>query len=369
LTEPPLSTEPLDLHLLVPGDPARRTGGSIYDARIVDELRRAGLAIRVHGLAGRFPDADALARNAFEGALEAVSDGGMAVLDGLALGGLPELAERHRDRIDLVALVHHPLCDETGLAPDRAAGLEQLERRALAACRGIITTSAFTARRLAELDMNPVPIRVVEPGTAPAPLASSATGEDDPVRPRLLCVGSLVPRKGQDVLVRALATLTDREWRCSLVGHDGRDPDFVAALDRAIATAGLADRIERIGELDEDDLDRAYRASDLFVLPSHYEGFGMVVTEALARGLPVITTTGGALADTLPSTAGLHVPPGDPDSLARALARWLDDGDLRRDLRRGARRARRALPTWSTAAERFRQALFATARVAPEQAR
>lgn len=347
--------------MLVPGDPARRTGGSLYDARIAEGLQRAGRTIQVHGLPGRFPFADDVAREAFDRALAGVPDAGVAILDGLALGGLPDLAEAHSSRIELVALIHHPLCDETGLDAEGIDRLLRLETRALAACRRIITTSRFTRERLVELGMDRAPTHVVEPGTDPAPLAESPTRFDHRHTPILLCVGSLVPRKGQDVLVQALQRLEDRAWRCVLAGHPGRDPAFTARLDSMIERAGLADRIDRAGELDDPALQRAYLAADLFVLPSHYEGFGMVVTEALARGLPVITTTGGALARTLPEEAGLHVPPADAEALAGALARWLDDPGLRDRLRQGARRVRDRLPGWDDAAARFLQALETSA--------
>jgi glycosyltransferase involved in cell wall biosynthesis len=346
------------LHLLVPGDPAQRTGGSLYDARIAEALRRSGVFVRVEGLAGRFPDADESARNALNAALDSIDPGQVAVIDGLALGGLPEVAAAHAERIRLVALVHHPLCDETGLDPDTAHRLKALERRALSACRSVVTTSEFTARRLAELDMDRAPITVVEPGTDPAPAARSARrGTPSDRAPRILCVGSVVPRKGQDLLIRALASLRDRAWSCTLVGSQDRDRTYATGVHSAARAAGLGGRIEWTGELDDDALQAAYHEADLFVLPSHYEGFGMVVAEALARGLPVITTTGGALIDTLPPGAGLHVPPGDPEALRMALTRWLDEPDLRARLRQSARKARGQLTGWDQAAQAFTRAI------------
>jgi len=346
------------LHLVVPGDPAQRTGGSLYDARIAEALRRSGVFVRVQGLAGRFPEADERARNAFDAALASIEAGQLAVVDGLALGGLPEVAAAHAERIGLIALVHHPLCDETGLDADTAKRLEDLERRALSACRGIVTTSAFTARRLTELDMDRAPVTVVEPGTDPAPATRAAAASADSTRPtRLLCVGSVVPRKGQDLLIRALAGLRDRDWTCTLVGAIDRDRAYADNVRSAADAAGLRGRVEWPGELDEQALQAAWHEADLFVLPSHYEGFGMVVTEAVARGLPVITTTGGALIDTLPPGAGLQVPPGDADALAMALTRWLDEPELRDRLRRGARAARGRLTGWDAAARTFAQAV------------
>lgn len=101
------------------------------------------------------------------------------------------------------------------------------------------------------------------------------------------------------------------------------------------------------------------------MLASYYEGYGMVVTEALARGLPVITTTGGALADTLPAEAGLAVSPGDSRALAAALARWFEAPALRARLRGGARDARQRLGDWHAAGDAFAEALPEPAELAP----
>ena len=325
------------LALIVPGDPDQATGGYRYDARVAAELRRLGMAVDVIGLAGRFPDADDQAGAALDATLRALPDGHLAVIDGLALGGLPEVAHRHAGRLALVALVHHPLADETGLAPLVRNRLLESETRALAACRRIVTTSDFTARRLADLGVLPDRIRVVPPGVdraAPHRVTGSAVH-------RLLCVGSLVPRKGQDLLIEALAGLKDLSWRLDLVGDPDRDPEFAENLEAGIDRHGLADRIEIRGVQDPDTLDATYRNADVLVVPSHYEGYGMVVTEALARALPMIASTGGALIDTVPPAAAVQVPAGDVRALADALRRWLVDPGLRAEKQAGARRLRR----------------------------
>lgn len=353
------------LDFIVPGDPGQRTGGYLYDAHIVAELRRRGWTVEVHGLAGRFPDADATARAALAHRLAELPRGRRVVIDGLALGGLPEVAIPHGGRLDLIALVHHPLGDERGLGRARRPALLASERAALAAARGVITTSGYTARRLADFGVRPSRVHVVEPGVTPLPPAAA---DGDP--PRLLCVATLTPRKGQDLLVRALARLRDLPWHCDLVGSSTRDPAFAATVERLIADAGLGDRIRVRGECDDDALRAAYASADLFVLPSHYEGYGMVVTEALAAGLPLLTTTGGALAQTLPPGAGIAVPPDDPDRLGAALDALLRDRRLRLALRDGARKARASLRDWAQAGADFDAALGAIdAATAPNPSR
>ena len=340
------------LDFIVPGDPAQRTGGYLYDAHIVTELRRLGWTVAVHGLPGRFPEADATARDALERTLATLPSGRLVVVDGLALGGLPEVAIRHGCRLRLVALVHHPLADERGLSLARRHCLLASERAALAAVGRVITTSPWTARRLADFGLQPSRVRTVEPGVTPLALAR-ADGEP----PRLLCVGSVSPRKGQDLLVRALARLRDTPWHCDCIGSSTRDPDFAGAVAGLIHEAGLDDRIQLHGECDDARLRAAYAGADLFVLPSHYEGYGMVVTEAIAAGLPVLTTTGGALSETLPPGAGIAVPPDDVDALTEALAALIGDRARRHALREGARKARAALRDWPQAGAEFAAAL------------
>ncbi|WP_163575044.1 glycosyltransferase family 4 protein [Halomonas faecis] len=347
-----------ELQLIVAGDPGQLTGGYLFDARIVDALRARGWKVTVTGLAGRFPDPDDDARRSLDAALAGLPDGARVVIDGLALGGLPEQVAPHAGRLDITALVHHPLADESGLDAACRERLFDSERRALARVSRVIVTSAHTARGLSRYGVSADRVRVVEPGVEPTPLAASARAEaTDTGGRRLLCVATLTPRKGHDRLLEALAGLTDRDWHLDLVGSPARDPAWAQRLFAAARQYRLAGRVTWHGELDGQRLDELWQAADLGVLASRYEGFGMVVSEALARGLPVIATTGGALVDTLPPEAGLAVPPGDATALRKALARWLDEPTLRRRLRDGARAARQRLTDWPTAGARFAAAL------------
>lgn len=349
------------LYMIVPGQPGQRTGGYLYDAHVVRQLRDLGWMVDVIGLEGRFPDTDELAARAMHRALSKLPDGARVVIDGLALGGLPDGVAAHAGRLDISALVHHPLADETGLDTAVRERLLRRETRALEACRRVIVTSPFTARRLRELGLEQRTVRVVEPGVKGAEMADAVAARLQGGAPegpeRLLCVASLTPRKGQDVLVRALAQLAERDWHCILVGSSARDALFAERVAGLIREAGLADRIDCIGECDQDALDAEYRRASVCLLPSHYEGYGMVVSEALARGLPMITTTGGALAQTAPEDCCLRVEPGNVNALADALARWLDDAALRGRLTRSAAERRENLRSWSEVGRTFAAAL------------
>lgn len=342
-----MSLEPL--HFILSGDPATRTGGYLYDARIVAGLRTQGREVVLHALSDRFPEPDAAALAEAEAVLAAMPAGRLVVIDGLALGGMPALVRAEAERLRLVALVHHPLALETGLTAGQQERLYRQERDALAAVRRVIVTSPGTRAALAGYGVPAERIGVVEPGVDPAPLATGSGGPE----PVLLCVATLTPRKGHEVLLRALDRLRDRPWRLVCAGDTRRDPATAASVRALIAGLGLADRVTFAGELAGEALGAVYRGADVFVLASHYEGYGMALAEALAHGLPVVSTTAGAIPGTVPPAAGLLVPPGDAEAFAEALARVLDFPALRERLAAGARAARAGLAGWDRAAERF----------------
>jgi glycosyltransferase involved in cell wall biosynthesis len=344
------------LHFVVPGPLEQLTGGYIYDAHMVDGLRELGWSVRVHNLEGRFPDVDAVGRRAFADALASMPDDSRVLVDGLAMGGAPEPIEMDALRLRAVALVHHPLADETGLSDADRARFVATERRALAACRGVMVSSPFTARALAAYGVAADRVRVVVPGTEPAsPAVGPPTGEP----PVLVCVASLTPRKGHDVLVAALAQVRDLPWRCVCAGSPDRDPEHAARVRRLIADAGLEDRVQLVGEREGQALEAIYRGASLFVLPSYHEGYGMALADALARGLPVVSTTAGAIPFTVPADTGLLVGPGDAGALSSALRALLDSRgpEARARLSAAARRYAATLPTWKDSARAFASAV------------
>ena len=347
------------LHVVVPGALEQRTGGYIYDARMVAGLRDLGWRVEVHSLTGRFPGGDRSARASMTSTLASLPDGARVVIDGLAMGGLPEPVQTETTRLRMLSLVHHPLADETGLDERQRVRFAALERDALAACVGVLVTSEFTAARLEAYGVEPARVRVARPGTDPV---RRAVGPSPGAAPVLLCVGSVSPRKGQRVLVRALAQLVDLPWTCVCAGSLDRAPDHAGLVQDLARRAGLTGRLRFPGECEPADLDALYHRASLFVLPSLYEGYGMALADALARGLPVVSTTGGAIPHTVPSDASVLVPPGDEAALAGALRRLLSEaaGRARRGvLAAAARRHAQRLPDWRQAAHRFAEAALA----------
>lgn len=336
----------------IPGDILTRTGGYLYDRRIMALLPARGIEVEWLPLSANFPfptQADlAAARRAFGAAPGA----DVIVADGLAWGACPaEFAAAAKAPV--IALCHHPLGLEAGLSAAQSAYFLNNEREILAASAHVIVTSAATAVTLVkDFAVPPGKLTVAEPGVDPAPRARGGTGA-----PHIIAVGSVVPRKGQDILVEALAHNLAREWRCTIVGGLDRAPEFAAGVRARIDLLGLNERIALVGEVDEAALDAIYATADIFVSASHYEGYGMVLTEALARGLPIVTTTGGASASTAPDCAALKVPPGDSRALGAAIARLLDGPALRRELADAAWALADALPRWEDTADRFAAAI------------
>jgi len=345
------------VYLLYPGDPETATGGYRYDRRIAETCREAGWTVSEVSLLDGFPHPDPTALDQAAGHLARLPDDAVVIVDGLAFGAMPDIAVREAERLRLIALVHHPLCDEAGLDEADKDRLFQSEKQALAVCRGVICTSRTTARRLRDFGIPNQRIQIVEPGTDPRPLATGL--RDDVVR--LLAVGSFTVRKGHRTLLDAIALL-DRPsasggvpWHLDCAGATGFDPD----LERQIwqRAEALGDRLTLHGQVDEATLQRLYQQADVFVSASSYEGYGMALAEAIAHGLPVVAATGGAVVETVPESAGLFVAPGDAGALAAGLRQVIYDDGLRHRLRMAARAARAQLPDWPSAGVRFRAAI------------
>jgi glycosyltransferase involved in cell wall biosynthesis len=318
-----------ELHVIVPegvDDPARPSGGNTYDRRVCEGLSALGWAVRQHAV----PDAAALART-----VERIPDGAVVLVDGLIASPAPAALVPHADRLRQVVLMHMPLGDRR-------------EREVLGGAAAVVTTSAWARWRLGELYALPAErVHVAEPGVDAAGLAPGTAAGD-----ALLCVAAVTPDKGHDVLLDGLATATDLTWRCACVGSLDRDPAFADGVRRATLMKGLGDRVRFAGSRTGSELDRAYADADLLVLASRAETYGMVVTEALARGLPVLAAEVGGVTEALGqggdgTRPGLLVPAGDPAALGAALRRWLGDAELRGRLRRAAGERRASLRGWA----------------------
>ncbi|GAB2917259.1 glycosyltransferase family 4 protein [Streptomyces heilongjiangensis] len=342
------------VHFVMPGgvdDLARPSGGNAYDRRICLDLPGFGWQVHRHALPGGWPRPGAEARAELASTLREFPDGTVVLLDGLVACGVPEVILPEAERLCLAVLVHLPLGDETGLEPDVAADLDAKERTTLRGVSAVIATSDWAVRRLvSHHGLAPERVHVAAPGADIAPLASGTDGVS-----RLLCVAAVTPRKGQHRLVEALATVTDLPWSCVLVGGIDQDPEYVDHIRGLIATFGLQDRLHLAGPQAGAELDASYASADLMVLTSYAETYGMAVTEALARGIPVLATDVGGLPEAVGrapdgGVPGILVPPENPAAIASELRGWFGEADVRRRLKAAARGRRAALDGWATTA-------------------
>ncbi|MFI1292219.1 glycosyltransferase family 4 protein [Streptomyces sp. NPDC020792] len=342
------------VHFVLPGgvdDPASPSGGNAYDRRVSLDLPGFGWQVRAHPVDGTWPRPDARARDELVGLLRELPDGAVVLLDGLVACGVPETIVPEAERLRLAVLVHLPLGDETGLDPAVAAELDARERQVLRAVSAVVATSDWAVRRLvAHHGLAPDRVHAATPGADIAPLAPGTDGVS-----RLLCVASVTPRKGQHRLVEALAAATDLPWICTCVGALTQDPAYVDRLRGLIAEYGLQDRFHLVGPRAGAELDASYAAADLMVLASYAETYGMAVTEALARGIPVLATDVGGVGEAVGrapdgGVPGILVPPEDPAALAAELRGWFGEADVRRRLKSAARGRRAALDGWANTA-------------------
>ena len=346
------------VHVVLPDgvdDPSRPSGGNVYDRRLCDGLAACGWSVCEHVVPGGWPVPDLDARRALREAVAGVPDGGVLLVDGLIASAASEVLVPESRRVRVVVLLHLPLGE---VSADPA--VHDDERAVLASAAAVVATSRWTRSRVLDrYRLDGSSVHVAEPGTDAAPLTPPRTAGT-----RLLCVAAVAPHKGHDVLLEALATVADLPWTLTLVGTFSHDPAYVGTVVRRAAEHQLSDRIDLTGPLVGRALHAAWSHADALVLATRGETYGMVVTEALARGLPVIASHVGGLPLALGHAAdgsrpGLLVPPDDPGALAGALRRWLEDADLRARLRASAADRRTTLTGWDVTARRVAAVLDA----------
>ncbi|MEL6464031.1 MAG: glycosyltransferase family 4 protein [Pseudomonadota bacterium] len=330
----------------IPGDKDRRTGGFIYEARVLQEMNLIGCVTRHLQLPGSFPDPTQADMATTLADLNAVPAHQPIILDGLVFGSI-DVDGLVRIEAPVIAMVHHPLGLETGLAPKRAAFLLKNEAAALRHVDHVIVPSDETARVLCrDLEADANKITVAAPGFDRPEVSRQPT---DP--PLVLSVGLLAPRKGHDILLAALGRLRDLAWQAKIVGQ-AHDPDYAARLHHLRDDLGLSRRVQFAGEVGQRTLTSHFNTASAFVLATRYEGYGMVLSEAMQFGLPVVSCRVGAVPDTV-GDAGLLVPPDDPTALADAVRSILQDRATAKELSRRAAERSATLPYWSETAGVF----------------
>lgn len=231
--------------------------------------------------------------------------------------------------------------------------------QALAGLRMVVVASEALASRLRDVQPD---LHVIVPGTPlrdhlptqPAPPLYDA----HPPLCRILAVGECIPRKGHDMLIEALAKLTDLEWRLTIVSPDpAHEPEYRKLVD-LIAARKLQDRVQM---KDATHLEQSWQQADLFALATRWEGYPEAVAEAMRRGIPLALTAGGQADALVPQTAGIVCAPDDMEGFSKAMRRVIFDAHLRHDMAQAARASGANLPQWAQQAEKFTAALSALA--------
>ncbi|HET7880832.1 MAG TPA: glycosyltransferase family 4 protein [Acetobacteraceae bacterium] len=343
----------MQLALIVPAPFDAVSGGYEYDRRIVAGLREAGHVVRVIELAGTHPLADDEARASARAAWDSIAGTEQPIIDGLALPAFADLADTLEAR-RTAALIHHPTSLETGFGADDRAALLRIEKRLLAHAARVVVTSEATAEQLTgEFGVERDRIRTVVPGTDDAPRSTGSGGPGCNV----VSIGTLVPRKGHDLLLRAMARLFDLDWRLTIAGSPDRDPVHARALVALADELGIARHVRFAGEVTGEALAGLWQQADLFALATHWEGYGMAIAEALKRGVPAVVTAGGAAGNLVTAGAGVVCPVGDATNLSKALRRLIFGTGLRHQMADAAWQVGQSLPDWRTQAREFAQAL------------
>ncbi|KUJ81010.1 glycosyltransferase family 4 protein [Ruegeria profundi] len=330
----------------IPGDKDRRTGGFIYEATVLRLLNEIGCETQHLELPDSFPEPTRQDMAATIKALCAVPETRPIILDGLVFGSIdPDgLAQV---KAPIIAMIHHPLGLETGLTAERAAFLMLNEAAALRHASRVVVPSPETARVLVQsFDAKPDLIAIAAPGF------DRPKVNRQPVQPPLvLSVGLLARRKGHDILLEALAGIRDVPWQAVIVGKEHDKPTANDLYEQA-RVLDLDTRVRFAGELDQDSLNRLFNAASVFALATRYEGYGMVLSEAMLFGLPILSCNVGAVPETV-GNAGILVPPDDPDAFGAKLRFLLEDAGARKRQADLSLEKSSSLPTWYDTAANF----------------
>ena len=344
----------MHVSLIVPAPFDLVSGGYGYDRRIVSEMRAAGHQVDVLELTGQFPLPDEKARESAHAIWAGLATDTTPVIDGLALPAFRGFDDMLTAR-GAVGLIHHPVSMETGIPAAEQTMLDAAERHLFRCMRRLIVTSGTTAETLTSHFQCPADtVRRVVPGTDDAPRCAGSAGTVC----EILSIGTLIPRKGHDLLLHALARLFDLNWHLTIVGSPDRDPTYARTLLALTAELNIQERVRFAGELVDAPLDALWRGADIFALATRYEGYGMVIAEALKHGLPVVVTNGGAAGQLLTPDSGCLCPVDDRDQVSKSLRRLIFDKYLRLAMAEAAWQVGQQLPSWHTQAALFADALI-----------
>jgi len=282
----------MDVFFLLSGDINSLTGGHLYNRHMVEGLRQKGHGVKVLRL-----DESTMLTHAIEikcsSYFNTLPPGSCVLIDSLVLGNIPGVLKKYSEKLTFIGLIHLPLTYNP-LPGKNRKHIANREVKAMMMTRHLIVTGRFTLRMLMDAGISHEKISLIEPGVENYPRKRYYA--DLPLG--LLCISNYSQIKGQLLLVRALNRLRNNKWTLQMYGDINTEKPYVTRLKSIIANKKLNDRILLHDTIERNNISEAFLASDLFVLPSRFETYGMVLTESLAHGIPVVTTHAGNIPDT-----------------------------------------------------------------------
>ncbi|MEE9532483.1 MAG: glycosyltransferase family 4 protein [Syntrophobacteria bacterium] len=337
------------------------SGGYIYDRKLVEHLRVNGDRVKLFSIPWRSYSRH-LMDNLRSHWLNSMARARLDVLlqDELNHPSLFVLNRRLRPRVScpIISIVHHLRSWEQWPLPVRPL-YRAVERRYLASVDGFVFNSQATRQSVEELLGRGAPSVIAYPGgdRLGPPLEEeeivARVRQGGPLR--LTFVGNLIPRKGLDGLLGALAALRSEAWELTVAGSLRVDLDYAAKIRRSIAALGLEDKVRLLGSLPDPELARILKRSDVIAMPFSYEGFGIVYLEGMAYGLPALACrSGGAREIVTHRENGYLFEPGDLVRFAAILCRLIKNQDELLNLSLAARRRFAQFPTWEHTTAKIR---------------
>ena len=319
------------------------SGGNRYDDELAAGLRARGLDLREHLVTGPWPIPKEREREQFADMLGVEQDWLVDNIVGSAAPGAIASAVSASRRVSL--LMHYFPSDDSSLSPRDRDRLAASEAAAVRCASTVVVTSEWAAREVSAGYGRDDAV-VAEPGIRPADLAPGSLASGRPAK--LLWLSRLTADKDPLTFIEALAQLRDLDWSAQLVGPDSVDESLTRRVHDRIVESGLDGRVEVVGPRHDDALETLWAGTDLLVHTSLAETYGMVISEALARGIPSIVATGTAAVEV--QAGGATFPPGSSDALAAELRAWLTDPVRAQRWRAEAAERRVHLPTWEETA-------------------
>jgi glycosyltransferase involved in cell wall biosynthesis len=343
-----------DLHFIIPGDINTLAGGYVYDKMILEGLRRKGHIVSVHELDADFPfpSSDSLIR--CKHVFKTIPAGDPILIDSLIFGSIPDILGDLHAKNPIVAIIHLPLSKNPNYSPSIQAQLARQEKVAFRYTDKVVAVSDFTKQLLAEYNVDPSIIKVINPGVSAVSQKTDFPGCPE----KLLCVGSYLPGKGQILLVEALAKIKSLPWTLNMYGIKEFDRAYVQNILTKIKIEGLSDRIFMNSPVSNEELHNCYLNADLFILPTYFENFCMSLNDALAHGLPVITTNGSGIPYSVPGNMGLFVRHGNVPELSDAIRKLLTDPIIYKEIYTNASQYCKSAKTWIDAINQFHALIF-----------